>query len=48
MREQPRVRAKALRYDDPIDVARPFAWIAVLAFAAGFWGYMSILPLMGR
>jgi hypothetical protein len=48
MQDRPRARATALRYDDPIVVARPFAWIAFLAFAAGFWGYMAILPLMGR
>jgi hypothetical protein len=27
--------------DHPIDVVRPFAWIAATAFAAGFWGYMA-------
>jgi hypothetical protein len=46
MQERPRARVR--RFDDPIDVARPFAWIAVLAFATGFWGYMAMLPLMGR
>jgi hypothetical protein len=48
MQEHARLRTKALRNDDPIDVARPFAWIAVLAFATGFWGYMAMLPLVGR
>jgi hypothetical protein len=48
MRDRPRARATALRCDDPIDVARPFAWIAALAFATGFWGYMALLPLIGR
>jgi hypothetical protein len=37
-----------VRYDDPVDVARPFVWIAVLAFATGFWGYMAAAPLLGR
>ncbi|HEX3917861.1 MAG TPA: hypothetical protein VHW60_11025 [Caulobacteraceae bacterium] len=36
------------RFDDPLVVARPFAWIAALSFAAGFWGYLAIGPLIGR
>ena len=47
MHDRPRARAQAQRFDDPIDVARPFVWIAVLAFATGFWGYMAMLPLTG-
>ena len=40
--------AKALPIDTPADVARPFVWLAALAFATGFWGYMAVSPLLGR
>jgi hypothetical protein len=40
--------AHAVRYDAPIDVARPFAWIAAISFIAGFWGYVALAPLIGR
>jgi len=38
----------AQHYDDPMTVARPFAWIAAISFVAGFWGYIAIGPLLGR
>ena len=47
MHERPRAIAKARQFDDPIDVARPFAWIAAISFVAGFWGYMAAAPLLG-
>jgi hypothetical protein len=31
--------------DDPLEVARPFAWIAAVFFATGFLGYFAIFPL---
>jgi hypothetical protein len=43
--QRPRAIARARRFDDPIDVARPFVWIA---FATGFWGYLAALPLLSR
>ena len=39
---------RAQRIDHPADVARPFAWIAAIAFTAGFWGYMALAPVLGR
>jgi hypothetical protein len=36
-----------VRHEEPADVARPFAWIAAIAFAIGFWGYIAALPLIG-
>jgi hypothetical protein len=44
----PRAISRAERMDDPIDVARPFVWIAAMAFMTGFWGYLAALPLIGR
>jgi hypothetical protein len=44
----PRAISRTEAADDPIDVARPFAWIAALAFMTGFWGYLAALPLLGR
>jgi hypothetical protein len=46
--QRPRAIARARRFDDPIDVARPFVWIAAIAFATGFWGYLAALPLLSR
>jgi hypothetical protein len=39
--------SRVARLDHPIDVVRPFAWVAVTAFAAGFWGYMAYARLGG-
>ena len=45
----PRVAvARAARIDSPADVARPFVWIAAIAFTAGFWGYLALAPLFAR
>ncbi|HEY2709100.1 MAG TPA: hypothetical protein VGI95_13695 [Caulobacteraceae bacterium] len=43
-----RAVSQAQRIDDPIDVARPFLWIAALSFTTGFAGYMAIAPLLLR
>ena len=48
MRPAPRPVSRAATIDDPVDVARPFVWIAVLAFMTGFWGYLAVAPLLGR
>lgn len=40
--------AAARRADSPADIVRPFAWIAATFFAAGFWGYLALAPLLGR
>ncbi len=32
--------------DDPNEVIRPFAWIAVLFFATGFLGYFAVHPVI--
>jgi hypothetical protein len=48
MSNAPRAVSQAVRIDDPIDVARPFLWIAAAAFLTGFWGYMAALPMLGR
>ena len=40
--------SRARRMDSPADVARPFLWIAAIAFTAGFWGYLALEPLLGR
>ena len=48
MTNAPRAVSQAARADDPIDVARPFVWIAAVAFMTGFWGYLAMLPLLGR
>jgi hypothetical protein len=42
------VTARALPADTPADVARPFVWLAALSFAAGFWMYLALTPLLGR
>jgi hypothetical protein len=50
MRPAPRPVSRASRavpMDDPRDVARPFVWIAAIAFMTGFWGYLAALPLLG-
>jgi len=44
----PRAISRAVSLDDPIDVARPFVWIAAVSFATGFWGYLAALPLLSR
>jgi hypothetical protein len=41
-----RAQGRVLRADDPVDVARPFVWIAALFFAVGFWGYLATAPLL--
>ncbi len=40
--------ARAQRIDAPADVMRPFVWVAAVAFAAGFWGYLALAPLFAR
>jgi hypothetical protein len=40
--------ARAAPVDSPADVARPFVWIAAIAFTAGFWGYLALAPLFAR
>jgi hypothetical protein len=40
--------AAAHRADSPADVVRPFLWIAAICFAAGFWGYLALAPLLAR
>ena len=47
MRQGPRAISQVARADDPIDVARPFVWIAAWSFAIGFWGYLAAMPLLG-
>jgi hypothetical protein len=32
--------------DHPYDVLRPFLWIAAMAFATGFLGYLSLHPVV--
>ena len=44
----PRAISRAERVDDPVEVARPFVWVAAVSFAAGFWGYLAALPLISR
>jgi len=44
----PSSRAKILQADHPLDVARPFIWIAAVAFSIGFWGYLAAMPLLDR
>ena len=46
--QAPRAAVRAERVDDPVDVARPFIWIAAISFATGCWGYLATLPLLGR
>jgi len=41
-------RARARRANHPLDVARPFIWIAAMAFSVGFWAYLAAAPLLGR
>ena len=48
MRRAPRAIAIAARQDHPADVIRPFVWIAAMAFAAGFAGYLATAPLLLR
>jgi hypothetical protein len=40
--------SRAVRIDNPADIARPFVWIAAVFFMTGFWGYLAIAPLLGR
>ena len=40
--------SRAQRIDSPADVARPFLWVAAIAFTAGFWGYLALAPLLAR
>lgn len=40
----PKVRVR--RFDNPADVVSPFVWVAAIAFAAGFWSYLAIAPLI--
>jgi hypothetical protein len=40
--------SRARRLDNPVDVARPFVWIAAIFFSAGFWGYLALAPLLAR
>jgi len=48
MQHGPRAISRAETADDLGDVARPFVWIAALAFMTGFWGYLAALPLLAR
>ena len=36
------------RVDSWNETLRPFAWLGVLSFVAGFWGYMAFAPLIAR
>lgn len=36
---------RTVRIDHPIAVIRPFAVIAAISFATGFWGYLALHPL---
>jgi hypothetical protein len=45
---RPRAVSRTERVDDPVEVARPFIRVAAVSFAAGFWGYLAALPLIGR
>jgi len=47
---QPRriVVSRAQHIDSPADAARPFVWVAAIAFTAGFWGYLALAPLLTR
>lgn len=45
-RPGPRAISRAHRVDDPADVVRPFLWLAVLCFAAGFCGWLALSPLL--
>ena len=46
MDPRPRAISRAHRIDAPVDIARPFAWIAALCFAVGFSGYLALSPLL--
>ena len=48
MQQRARAASRALRIDDPVEVARPFVWIAAVSFLTGFWGYLAALPLLSR
>ena len=37
---------RTMAADELGDVARPFLWLAALAFAAGFWGCMALAALL--
>jgi hypothetical protein len=47
-RTGPRAVSRAHRIDDPIDIARPFVWIAALFFIAGFSSYLTLSPILAR
>jgi len=36
---------RTVRISNPIDVLRPFALIAAVSFATGFWGYLALNPV---
>ena len=36
---------RTARISRPIDVIRPFALIAAVSFATGFWGYLALHPV---
>ena len=48
MSDRPHAMSRVERYDDPVDVVRPFVWIAAVSFATGFWGCLAALPLLSR
>ena len=37
---------QAQRIDQSADVLRPFAWVAMTSFSAGFWGYVVLAPFL--
>jgi hypothetical protein len=45
-RSGPRAISRAHRIDEPADVIRPFLWLAVFCFAAGFSGWLALSPLL--
>jgi hypothetical protein len=36
------------RADTWTETLQPFAWLFALSFAAGFWGYTALEPLLAR
>jgi hypothetical protein len=38
---------RASKIDRPAEVMRPFVWTAIIAFAAGFYGYLAVGALFG-
>jgi hypothetical protein len=45
---RPTAVSRVQRIDSQADVARPFLWIAAIAFNGGFWAYLALAPLLGR